>query len=81
MYLRRETGQGFLAPDAVRDPVREQSPVAFRDDRAHASFQIVFHAAEVISMNKTILKTIAYVLNTVGLLIAILFIILIIRGI
>ena len=32
-------------------------------------------------MNKTILKTIAYVLNTVGLLIAILFIILIIRGI
>jgi hypothetical protein len=32
-------------------------------------------------MNKTILKVIEYSLNTVGLLIAILFIILIIRGI
>ncbi len=31
-------------------------------------------------MNKTILKTIAYFLNTVGLLLALLFIILIIRG-
>jgi hypothetical protein len=32
-------------------------------------------------MDKTVLKAIAYFLNTVGLLIAILFIILIIRGI
>jgi hypothetical protein len=82
MYLRRGTEQVLLAG------YRASNQVAIGDQRSITGVINVAHISKLfltelrlLHMNKTILKAIAYFLNTVGLLLAILFIILIIRGI